>query len=103
MGSRALYDLMNDNPTMECWPADYVNDPRIIGQNNNFISVNGMIEIDLMGQVSAEYLLHHQFSAVGGQLDFVRGAQYSRDGRTIIASPSTAAHGKVSRIVPRLK
>ncbi|MBL6617089.1 MAG: 4-hydroxybutyrate--acetyl-CoA CoA transferase [Reyranella sp.] len=103
MGSRALYDLMNDNPTMECWPADYVNDPRIIGQNDNFTSVNAMIEIDLTGQVNAEYLMHHQFSAVGGQLDFVRGARYSRGGRSIIASPSTAAHGKVSRIVPRLQ
>lgn len=103
MGSRRVYDLMNDNPTMECWPADYVNDPRVIGQNDDFISVNAMIEIDLMGQVNAEFLQHHQFSAVGGQLDFVRGAGYSRGGKSIIASPSTAAHGKVSRIVSRLQ
>lgn len=103
MGSRALYDLMNDNPTMECWPADYVNDPQVISRNDNFISVNGMIEIDLRGQVNAEFLLEHQFSAVGGQLDFVRGARNSRGGRSIIAAPSTAAHGKVSRIVPSLQ
>lgn len=103
MGSQRLYDLMHDNPTMECWPADYVNDPRVIGQNDNFISVNAMIEIDLAGQVNAEYMMNHQYSAVGGQLDFVRGAGYSLGGRSIIASPSTAAHGKVSRIVPRLQ
>ncbi|UYN94695.1 MAG: acetyl-CoA hydrolase/transferase family protein [Enhydrobacter sp.] len=103
MGSRRMYDMMNDNPTMECWPADYVNDPRVIGQNDNVISVNAMIEIDLTGQVNAEFLNHHQFSAVGGQLDFVRGAGYSRGGKSIIASPSTAAHGKVSRIVSHLQ
>lgn len=103
MGSQRMYDLMHDNPTMECWPADYVNDPRVIGQNDNVISVNAMIEIDLAGQVNAEYMLHHQFSAAGGQLDFVRGAGYSRGGKSIIASPSTAAHGKVSRIVPQLQ
>ena len=103
MGSQRLYDLMHDNPTMECWPADYVNDPRVIGQNDNFISVNAMIEIDLAGQVNAEYMMNHQYSAVGGQLDFVRGAGYSQGGKSIIASPSTAAHGKVSRIVPRLQ
>jgi itaconate CoA-transferase len=103
MGSQRLYDLMHDNPTMECWPADYVNDPRVIGQNDNFISVNAMIEIDLAGQVNAEYMMNHQYSAVGGQLDFVRGAGYSLGGKSIIASPSTAAHGKVSRIVPRLQ
>jgi itaconate CoA-transferase len=103
MGSQRMYDLMNDNPSIECWPADYVNDPRVIGQNDNVVSVNAMIEIDLTGQVNAEFLLHHQFSAVGGQLDFVRGAGYSRGGKSIIASPSTASHGKVSRIVPRLQ
>jgi len=102
MGSQAMYDMMNDNPTMECWPADYVNDPRVIGRNDNVISVNAMIEIDLAGQVNAEYMLHHQFSAAGGQLDFVRGAGYSHGGKSIIASPSTAAHGKVSRIVAQL-
>jgi itaconate CoA-transferase len=103
MGSQRMYDLMHDNPTMECWPADYVNDPRVIGQNDNVVSVNAMIEVDLTGQVNAEFLLHHEFSAAGGQLDFVRGAGYSQGGKSIIASPSTAAHGTVSRIVPRLQ
>jgi len=103
MGSRRMYDLMHDNPSMECWPADYVNDPRVIGQNDNVISVNAMIEIDLRGQVNAEHMLQHQFSAAGGQLDFVRGAGYSRGGKSIIASPSTAAHGKASRIVSQLQ
>jgi itaconate CoA-transferase len=100
MGSQRLYDLMHDNPTMECWPADYVNDPRVIGQNDNFISVNAMIEIDLAGQVNAEYMMNHQYSAVGGQLDFVRGVGYSQGGKSITASPSTAAHGKVSPCAP---
>jgi itaconate CoA-transferase len=103
MGSQRMYDLMHDNPTMEWWPADYVNDPRVIGQNDNVVSVNAMIEVDLTGQVNAKYLLHHEFSAAGGQLDFVRGAGYSQGGKSIIASPSTAAHGTVSRIVPRLQ
>lgn len=103
MGSQRMYDLMHDNPTMECWPADYVNDPRIIGRNDNMISVNAMIEVDLAGQVNAEFLLGHQFSAVGGQLDFVQGAGYSKGGKSIIAAHATAAGGKVSRIVSRLQ
>jgi itaconate CoA-transferase len=103
MGSRRMYDLMHDNPTMECWPADYVNDPRVIGQNDNVVSVNAMIEVDLAGQVNAEFLSQHQFSATGGQLDFVCGAGYSKGGKSIIAAHSTAAKGKVSRIVPRLQ
>lgn len=103
MGSQHLYELMHDNPTMECRPADYVNDPRIIGQNDNVVSVNAMIEVDLAGQVNAEFLLGHQFSAVGGQLDFVQGAGYSKGGKSIIAAHATAAGGKVSRIVPRLQ
>ncbi len=103
MGSQRMYELMHDNPSMECWPADYVNDPRVIGQNDNVVSVNAMIEVDLAGQVNAEFLLGHQFSAVGGQLDFVQGAGYSKGGKSIIAAHATAAGGKVSRIVPRLQ
>jgi itaconate CoA-transferase len=103
MGSPLTYDLINDNPGIECRAADYVNDPRVIGQNDNVVSVNAMIECDLMGQVNAEFLGSHQFSAVGGQLDFVRGAYYSKGGLSFIVAPSTAAHGKASRIVPRLQ
>ena len=103
MGGPLTYDLINDNPGIECRAADYVNDPRVIGQNDHVISVNAMIECDLMGQVNAEFLGAHQFSAVGGQLDFVRGAYYSKGGLSFIVAPSTAAHGKASRIVPRLQ
>ena len=103
MGSPITYDLINDNPSIECRMADYVNDPRVIGQNSNVVSVNAMIEIDLMGQVNAEFLDTHQYSAAGGQLDFVRGAYYSKGGLSFIVAASTAARGKASRVVPRLQ
>ena len=83
--------------------ADYVNDPRVIGENDNVVSVNAMIEADLLGQVNAEFLAEHQYSAAGGQLDFVQGAYYSKGGLSFIVAPSTAAHGKASRIVPKLQ
>jgi itaconate CoA-transferase len=103
MGSASTYALINDNLGVECRMADYVNDPRIIGQNDDVVSVNAMIECDLMGQVNAEFLSSHQYSAAGGQLDFVRGAYYSKGGLSFIVASSTAARGKASRIVPRLQ
>lgn len=103
MGGPLTYDVINDNPGIECRMADYVNEPRVIGQNDDVVSVNAMIECDLMGQVNAEFLSAHQYSAAGGQLDFVRGAYYSQGGLSFIVAPSTAAHGKASRIVPRLQ
>jgi itaconate CoA-transferase len=102
LGPREMYEFIDDNPSMEVGPASYVNDPAVIGQNDNVISVNSFIEVDLLGQVNAEFLLGHQFSAPGGQMDFVRGAQRSKGGKSFLAATSTAAHGKVSRIVPRL-
>jgi itaconate CoA-transferase len=103
MGSASTYNLINDNLGVECRMADYVNDPRIIGTNDNVVSVNAMIEVDLTGQVNAEFLSAHQYSAAGGQLDFVRGAYYSKGGLSFIVASSTAAHGKASRIVPKLQ
>jgi itaconate CoA-transferase len=103
MGTAETYGLIDDNPAIECRMADYVNDPRVIGQNDGVVSVNAMIEVDLTGQVNAEFLATHQYSAAGGQLDFVKGATYSRGGLSFIVASSTAAHGKVSRIVPRLQ
>ena len=103
MGTSRTYALIDDNPSIECRMADYVNDPRIIGMNDDLLSVNAMIETDLSGQVNAEYLGGHQYSAAGGQLDFVHGAYYSKGGLSFIVASSTAAHGKVSRIVPRLQ
>ncbi len=102
MGSQNLYDFIHDNPGVECYGADFVNDPGVIAQNDNMISVNAFVEIDLNGQVNAEFVESRQFSAPGGQLDFVKGAVKSKGGKSFLASSSTAAHGKVSRIVPRL-
>ena len=102
MGTRALYDFVDNNPLVELMPVDYVNDPAVIGQNNNMVSINSCIEVDLMGQVNAESIGTKQFSGTGGQVDYVRGASVSKGGRSIIAVPATASKGKVSRIVPFL-
>ncbi len=102
MGQKAMYDFLDDNPSVESHPVDYVNDPHVIAQNDNVISINAALQIDLTGAVNAEHMLGHQYSATGGQLDFVRGAYASRGGKSMIACHSTAAKGKVSRIVARL-
>ena len=102
MGTRALYDFVDKNPSVELLPVDYVNNPAVIGMNDNMVSINSCIEIDLMGQVNAESIGIKQFSGTGGQVDYVRGASVSKGGRSIIAVPATASKGKVSRIVPFL-
>jgi itaconate CoA-transferase len=102
MGQKAMYDFLDDNPSVESHPVDYVNDPHVIAQNDNVVSINAALQIDLTGAVNAEHLLGHQYSATGGQLDFVRGAYASHGGKSIIACHSTAAKGKASRIVARL-
>lgn len=102
MGTKKLYDFVHNNPAVEMHPVDYVNDPYIIGQHENMISINSAVQVDLAGQVNAEMIGDVQFSGVGGQVDFVRGAGRSAGGKSIIAIPSTAAKGKVSRIVREL-
>lgn len=102
MGTRALYDFVHDNPTIAFYASDFVNDPRIISQNDQVCAVNSAIQVDLTGQVSADSIGHRFFSGIGGQVDFIRGAAMSRGGKPIIALPSTAKGGQVSRIVPRL-
>jgi Acetyl-CoA hydrolase len=77
-GTRRMYEFMDDNPSIESYPASHVCDPRIIAQNDNMISINSILEVDLLGQVNAEYLSGSLFSGTGGQLDFVRGAFDSR-------------------------
>ena len=99
MGSKKLYDYANDNPAIELHPVDYVNNPIIIAQNDNMVSINSAIQVDLMGQVNAEYIASKQFSGPGGQVDFVRGATMSKGGKSIIALPSTTAKESISRIV----
>jgi itaconate CoA-transferase len=103
MGQKAMYDYLNNNPSVESRPVDYVNDPRVIAMNDNVISINATLQIDLTGACNSEHMLGHQYSASGGQLDFVRGAYASKGGKSIIAARSTAAKGKVSRIVPQLE
>ncbi|MBU2700278.1 4-hydroxybutyrate CoA-transferase [Sporomusaceae bacterium BoRhaA] len=102
MGTRKLYDFVDNNPDVEMYGVDYVNDPYIIGQIDNMVSINSALQVDLMGQVNAEMIGTKQFSGVGGQVDFTRGASRSRNGKAIIAMPSTASHGKISRIVCQL-
>ena len=102
MGTKKLYDWADNNPGLAMLPVDYVNDPVVIMKNDNMISINSCVQVDLMGQVCSESVGLTQISAVGGQIDFVRGAQMSKGGKSIIAMPSTAAKGKVSKIVPLL-
>lgn len=102
MGTKKLYDYVDNNPNIIVYPVDYVNDPRVIAQNDKMVSINSCIQVDLMGQVAADTIGLTQFSGVGGQVDFIRGAAMSKGGKSIIAMPSTAGHGKFSRIVPML-
>jgi len=102
MGTRKLYDFVDNNPDVFMQPVDYTNDPAVIGQHENMVSINSALQVDFMGQVNAEMIGRNQFSGVGGQVDFVRGASRSKGGKSIIALPSTAAKGTVSRIAPAL-
>lgn len=102
MGSKKLYEYVDNNPSIEMYPVDYVNNPYIISQNDKVVSINSAIQVDLTGQVNAETIGQKQYSGVGGQVDFVRGAALSKGGKSIIAMPSVAAKGKISRIVPVL-
>jgi len=101
-GDEAFYEFLNDNSSMEAYPVDYVNDPAVIGRNDRVISISAFLEVALDGAVNSEAIAGRQYSAPGGQLDFVRGAQCSREGKSILAAHSTARGGKISRIVPRL-
>ena len=96
-----MYDFLDDNPGVECYPVDYTNHPANIAKNPGLISVNSTIEIDLTGQCCSESMGPRQFSGTGGQLDFVRGA-FDAGGKSIIAFYSTAKGGEVSRVVPTL-
>ena len=102
MGTRRLYDYVDNNPAVAMYPVDYVNDPYIIGQNDNLVSINSCVQIDIMGQVVSTSAGLRQISGVGGQVDFVRGANLSKGGRAIMAMPSTTGKGKISKIVPFL-
>jgi len=100
MGTKRLYDFVDNNPMVEMYSVDYVNDPDIIAQNNKMVCINSEIQVDFMGQVNSESIGFTQFSGAGGQVDFVRGANKSKDGISIMAMYSTAAKGTISKIVP---
>ena len=102
MGSRGLYEFVDGNENIELYPVDYTNDPLIIAQQYRMVSINSCLEVDLMGQVASETIGMRQYSGIGGQIDFVRGASMAREGKSIIAMPSTAAGGTISRIKPFL-
>ncbi len=103
LGTKKLYDYVNDNPLFELRPCNYTNNPFIISQNENMVAINSALQIDLSGQVCAESIGKNIYSGFGGQLDFIRGASASKKGKAIIALPSTAKSGTVSRIVSLLE
>lgn len=102
MGTQRLYDYVHNNPAVNMYPATFTNDPYVAGQNDNLVSINSCVQVDLLGQVCSESVGTTQISAVGGQVDFVRAAAISKGGRSIIAMPSTASNGSISKIVPTL-
>lgn len=102
LGTRPLFDFIDNDPVIEFHPSIYVNDPYVIAKNDKMVAINSAIEIDLTGQVCADSIGTDFFSGFGGQLDFIRGASRSRRGKPIIALPSTAKNGQLSRIVPML-
>jgi acyl-CoA hydrolase len=103
MGTRRLYKFVDNNPMVEMRQVDYTNDTSIIRRHRRMTAINSAIEIDITGQVCADSIGHKMYSGVGGQMDFVRGAALAEEGRSIIALPSTAANGKISRIAIALK
>lgn len=101
-GSKRIYDYLDDNPAIAIMPVDYVNDPEVICRNDNMISINAALEVDLWGQVCAESVGTKHMSGSGGQIDYVRGACQSKGGKSFIAFPSTAKGGTISKIKPIL-
>jgi len=102
IGSKNLYEFLDDNPAIEFYPSDYVNDPGIISQNNKMVSMNVPMAMDLTGQVAADALFYNHFSGITGMLDFIRGTSRAEDGKSILMLTSTSVDGKKSRIVPML-
>jgi RimJ/RimL family protein N-acetyltransferase len=100
IGTRRLYDFVDGNPHIQFYPSEHVNSPATIARNDNMISINSAIEVDLTGQVVSDSLGYRFYSGIGGQVDFIRGAAMSKGGKPIIALPSTAKKGTKSKIVP---
>jgi len=102
MGSRKLYDFVNDNPMFYFRSSEFVNDPNVIAKNDNFISISSALEVDLTGQICTDSKGFLFYSGIGDQVDFIRGSSMSKGGFSIVIIPSTAQNGEVSRIVPHL-
>ncbi|RMF65856.1 MAG: acetyl-CoA hydrolase/transferase family protein [Calditrichaeota bacterium] len=103
LGSRELYEYIHNNPLFELHPVNYTNDPFVVAQNDGIVAINSAVEVDLTGQVCSDSIGYIIYSGFGGQVDFIRGAARAKDGKPIIALPSTAKNGTISRIVPHLK
>ena len=103
LGDAKMCEFINDNPSMETYSSAYVNDLRIIAQHDNMMSINTAIEVDLYGQVNAEFIGGHHYSGAGGQFDFVKGASLSKGGKSFIGVKSAAKGGTTSCIVPRVQ
>jgi acyl-CoA hydrolase/ribosomal protein S18 acetylase RimI-like enzyme len=103
LGTKRLYDFVRDREDIECYPCDYTNDPYVIGKIDKMVAINTAVEVDLTGQVCSDSIGARFYSGIGGQVDFIRGAARSKGGKPIIALPSTAKDGSVSRIKPRLQ
>jgi 4-hydroxybutyrate CoA-transferase len=102
LGSKKLFDFVDNNPIFEFHPTAYTNDPGLIGRNDNMVAINSALQIDLTGQVCSDSVGTQFYSGIGGQVDFIRGASRSKGGKPIIAISSTAKNGAISRIVPML-
>ena len=102
LGTQRLYDFVHENTAVELWSARYVNDPRLVSRERNFVSINATLSVDLLGQCASETLGGKYYSSSGGQVDFARGAMYSEGGQGFIVLHSTTSDGAISRIVPQL-
>ena len=102
VGSQKVYDFVDGNPHIEFYPSEHVNSPVKIAKNDNMVSINSAIEVDLTGQVVSDSIGYQFYSGIGGQVDFIRGASLSKGGKPIIALPSTTKDGKISRIVAHI-
>jgi len=102
MGSKALYDYVDNNPMFYFRSSEFVNDPNVIAKNDNFISISSALEVDLTGQICTDSKGYLFYSGIGDQVDFIRGSAMSKGGFSIIVLPSTASDGDISRIVPHL-
>jgi len=102
LGSKKLFEFVDNNPMFEFHPSRYTNDPYVISANHKMVAVNSALQVDITGQVCADSLGTYFYSGIGGQVDFIRGASHSKGGKPIIAMPATAKNGEISRIVPML-